>query len=125
MADSVQPRSNAPWPESLDALKAAGAHHRLLLENDSVRVLETLIHPGDQTPVHTHRWAAVHYVCSWSDYIRRDGDGHVVRDSRTAPAPEAGTARWSEPLGPHSVENIGVTDLRLILVELKSPSHRP
>jgi len=31
------------WPEELDALTAAPANHRLLLENERVRVLETVV----------------------------------------------------------------------------------
>jgi putative transposase len=45
-----------PWPDSLDALAAAPESHRLLFENDAVRVLETRIAPGQATQVHTHRW---------------------------------------------------------------------
>jgi len=115
----AQQASEAAWPESLDALVAAAAHHRLLLENEYVRVLETLIPPGGRTAVHTHRWRSVQYVCSWSDFLRRDGDGNVVLDTRTMRAPEAGAALWSEPLPPHSVENIGSADLRVVVVEIK------
>ena len=32
--------STSPWPPALDALVAAPVHHRLLLENARVRVLE-------------------------------------------------------------------------------------
>ena len=39
-----------PWP---DALVAASKHHRLVLENDRVRVLDTRIAPGDTGPLHT------------------------------------------------------------------------
>ena len=31
-----------PWPGELDALVAAPGHHKLLLENDIVRVLDSL-----------------------------------------------------------------------------------
>ena len=37
------------WPDELDALIAAPEHHKLLLENDSVRVLDTLILPNEIT----------------------------------------------------------------------------
>jgi quercetin dioxygenase-like cupin family protein len=50
--------SDWPWEESLDALSAAPAQHRLLFENAHVRVLDTRIAPGERTPVHTHRWPA-------------------------------------------------------------------
>lgn len=59
------------WPAELDALVAAPAHHRLLLENSRVRVLDTQIAPGQRTPVHTHQWPAVHYVLSGSAFVRR------------------------------------------------------
>jgi hypothetical protein len=76
-----------PWPEALDALQAAPRHHQLILENDRVRVLDTRISPGDTVPVHTHRWPAVLHVMSWSDFVRRDADGQVLRDTRGQPPP--------------------------------------
>jgi hypothetical protein len=74
-----------PWPEALDALVAAPEHHTLLSENDSVRVLNTRIRPGERTAVHTHRWPGVLYVRSWSTFVRRDSAGVVTLDSRTLP----------------------------------------
>src|ERR1035437_6696448 len=38
--------------------------------------------PGQMVPLQTHRWASVLYIVSWSDFVRRDGDGVVVADSR-------------------------------------------
>jgi len=109
-----------PWPDSLDALVAAPAHHSLLLENDRVRVVHTHIPPGDFVPVHTHRWPGVVYVLSWSHFIRRDGQGKVLLDSReTGPPPKIPSAQWLEPLPPHSVENIGESEISLYIVELK------
>ena len=61
-----------PWPGSLDALQAAPRHHRLLYENDRVRVLEVRIPRGETVPVHTHRWPAVLHVQRWSEHVRRD-----------------------------------------------------
>ena len=112
-----------PLPQAaddpFDALRAAAAHHHLLLENDRVRVLETLIPPGERTADHTHCWPSAQYICSWSDFIRRDGGGDVMLDSRTIKAPEIGAVLWSEPYPLHSVENIGTADLRVIQVEIK------
>jgi hypothetical protein len=109
-----------PWPDSLDALIAAPEYHRLLFENEYVRVLEVRIKPGQFVPVHTHRWPCAAYVMSGSDFIRRDGEGNVLFDSRTAgsPAPTPAT-QWVPPLPPHSVENIGKTEIVLISTELK------
>ena len=88
------------WDASLDALVAAPGHHRLVLENAHVRVLDTRIGPGERTPVHTHRWPAAHYVVSWSDFVRRDAAGAVLVDTRAPGARPVPEALWGEPLGP-------------------------
>jgi len=105
---------------ALDAMAAAPDHHHILMENDEVRVLDTRLGSGERTAVHTHRWPATLYVMSWSDFLRRDASGNVIVDSRTWDRqPATGEALWLPPLAPHSVENIGDAELRLIAVELK------
>jgi hypothetical protein len=95
-------------------------HHFLLLENGRVRVLDTKVRPGERTPVHGHEWPAALYVLSWSDFVRFDPAGHVLMDSRTLAAkPAVGSAMWVGPIGPHYVENVGVTDLHIVAVEIK------
>jgi hypothetical protein len=113
------------WPGSLDALAAAPAHHCVLLENEHVRVLDTRIAAGEQTPVHTHQWPAAHYVVSWSDFVRRDADGAVLVDT-CAMADQGGvpTAQWGDPLPPHSLENVGSAVLHIISTEMKTPFAR-
>ena len=111
-----------PWPDSLDALIAASGYHRLLFENERVRVLEVRIGPGQFVPVHTHRWPSAVYVATSSDFIRRDGEGKLLFHSRTAcPPPATPTVQWIGPLPPHSVENIGNGEILLITTELKQP----
>ena len=125
MDAAVKPSASASqqesvWPDFLDALVAAPDHHKVILENDRVRVLETRIPPGDRTPVHTHRWPSVLYVLSWSDFIRYDDKGEVLLDSRTVDALKTPpTVLWSAPLPPHSLENVGEADVHIISVELK------
>ncbi|MDE3201272.1 MAG: hypothetical protein KGN79_10170 [Acidobacteriota bacterium] len=108
------------WPDELDALIAAPAHHKLLMENEHVRVLETCIPAGEITPVHTHRWPCSAYLISWSDFIRRDADGAVLADSRNGNGVAEGSAFWSPPFPPHTVENVGSKELRVISVEIKT-----
>jgi len=113
-----------PWPDSLDALIAAPDHHRLLLENEEVRVLEVRIAPGQFVPIHTHRWPSVVFTLSADDFIRRDAEGKVLLDTRITPFPTPRpVADWLPPLPPHSVENVGTSDIRLFSVELKTHQH--
>lgn len=109
-----------PWPESLDALIAAPDNHTLLLENERVRVLETHILPGDKTPMHTHRWPSVYHILSWSDFLRADDKGQVIVDSREVDSlVDPPAVMWSEALPPHTLQNVGDKEIRLIGVELK------
>ena len=109
-----------PWPANLDALTAAPRHHKLLYENDRVRILEVSIPSGESVPVHTHRWPAVLHLQSWSDHVRRDETGKIVFDSREAgPPPHMPAVVWCAPLAPHSVENVGGAELLVLSVELK------
>ena len=108
------------WPDSLDALVAALQNHRLLFENDAVRVLDTRIGPGETVPVHTHRWPGVLYVLSSADFVRRDGAGNVLLDTREAGVVlEPGTALWTHSLPPHTLENVGAVEIRVLAVEVK------
>ena len=47
------------WDPELDAVKAAPKHHKVIFENDSLRVLEVTLEPHDEEPVHHHRWPSV------------------------------------------------------------------
>jgi quercetin dioxygenase-like cupin family protein len=104
----------------LDAMAAAPDHHSVLLENEHVRVLDTRLAPGESTPLHAHAWPAALYVLSWSDFVRRNGAGEVILDSRELPVrPSPGNALWGPPLAGHSVTNVGDSLLHVIAIELK------
>jgi len=116
----MQNDQHGKWSEESDALIAAPQHHKLLFENDFVRVIDACIPAGEITAVHTHQWPASLYFISWSDFIRYDAAGNVVLDSRNlATTILPGTAIWSEPLAPHALKNIGGNDLKVICVEIK------
>jgi hypothetical protein len=106
-------------PDDLDALVAAPQYHSLLFENEAVRVLNAAIPPGQTVPLHTHCWPAVQYILGWSDFIRRDAAGTILLDSRTIESPAPGAALWSAPMPPHTLQNVGQSELRVISVELK------
>jgi hypothetical protein len=76
--------------------------------------------PGRTVPLHTHRWPSALCLLSWSDFVRRDGEGATIVDSRIAGSIPQGSAVWSGPLPPHTLEKVGESDLHAITVELKT-----
>jgi hypothetical protein len=115
-----------PWPDTLDALTAAPEHHWLVFENERVHVLEVRIGPGEIVSLHTHRWPAALYLQGWSEHVRRDDSGKVIFDSgELVSPPRIPSVVWCEPLSPHSVENVGATELLVLSIELKGDAARP
>jgi hypothetical protein len=47
------------WDPALDAVVAAPANHKVLFENDHLRVLEVNLAPDEEEPTHHHRWRSV------------------------------------------------------------------
>ena len=47
------------WDPEMDAVKAAPKQHKVLFENDNIRVLDVTLEPGDEEPLHHHRWPSV------------------------------------------------------------------
>ena len=108
-----------PWPQTMDALLAAPASHRVLLENDRVRVLEVVIEPGAREPEHTHQAASV-MIVDEPARIRYYAGGALRFESQArAGSPSGVRVRWMEPEGPHSVENIDQHRYHAIRVELR------
>ncbi len=111
--------SEWPWPHELDALIAAPGSHRLLFENDRVRVLEIVIEPGAREPEHTHKWPSVMIVDRLAR-IRYYEHGAQTFQSPPDAVPQPGPkATWMEPEGPHSVENIDTTPYHALRIELR------
>ena len=107
-AHAIEAFNQSQWPDALDALIASPQHHKLLYENEFVRVLDTNIPPGEVTNLHTHKFPSSLYILSWSDFIRYDDKENVLVDSRTlSKIPSPGSDLWSELLAPHYLKNIG------------------
>ena len=108
------------WPDALDGPIAAAGNHRVLFENDRVRVLETIIRNGEKTAIHTHRAPQVMDVVSGSSFVRRDPDGAVMVDTRVLDPPFVmPPVLWSDFTPSHTIENTGPDDFIVIGVELK------
>jgi hypothetical protein len=108
-----------PWPETMDALVAAPGSHRVLLENDRVRVLEVVIEPGAREPEHTHQAASVMFIDEPARIRYCQGDVVGFESGARSGTPPGVRVRWMEPEGPHSVENIDQHRYHAIRVELK------
>ena len=59
MQDSSDPAHPATWDPQLGAVVAAQDHHKVIFENDKLRVLEVTLEPDDEEPLHHHRWPSV------------------------------------------------------------------
>jgi hypothetical protein len=53
-----------PWPDSMDAVGAAPKNHKVLYEDERVRILEVTVEPGEKENMHYHRWPSVLIVDS-------------------------------------------------------------
>jgi mannose-6-phosphate isomerase-like protein (cupin superfamily) len=112
----------AGWPKEQDAVIAAPKNHKIVLENDRVRVLEVTVSPGEKEPLHHHQRPSVLYVMQSGDFIDYDAGGKVTFDSRQVkPSLVYPLAMWKEPEAPHSIENLSKSvTVKLIRIELKN-----
>jgi hypothetical protein len=105
-------RWNTVVPQELDPLKVASDTHKLIFENEFVRVLESRVPPGKTEPWHRHGRRVVVYLSDF--HTRSTEEGKQPHDNLR----QSGLVRWSDPVT-HQVENIGKTEGHVISVELK------
>jgi predicted metal-dependent enzyme (double-stranded beta helix superfamily) len=105
-------RHSAAVPEELDPVKVAPETHKVIFENQFVRVLDVHLPPGIVEPWHKH---SRRVVVDLVDFQTRSTDrGGQPKDS----VRKAGGVRWSEEVV-HTVTNTGKTEGRAISIELK------
>ncbi len=97
-----------------DVLKVAGGPetHKVLLDNDQVRVLEARIQPGQKVAMHSHPANVVYYLTDYKIKATSPDGKTALREG------EAGTAVSFGPVT-HAVENAGSTEIHLVQVEMK------
>jgi len=102
-------------------LEAAPEHHKPLLENEFVLVLDVSIPAGVTVPAHLHPWPAVFITLQPAHLVFRNFAAEVVREIRPpVEAVEKPKVEWREPDSePASVTNVGTTELRALRIELK------
>ena len=97
----------------LDPLKVTPQTHKLLFENQFVRVIESNVQAGGTEPKHEHPHSVTVYLADSDAEIKTFPDGKTRRVHRTA-----GTAGWSEGIV-HEIKNVGATPSHTIRIELK------
>ena len=97
---------------SMDPAVVNATMEHVTLENDRVRAIEGILHPGDREQLHSHP-AFVTYVIAGGKIRNHFSDGKVVEAEL-----KTGDVLWRDPQT-HWIENIGTTTLHFILLELK------
>ena len=95
-----------------DPVKLAPPMHKVLLDHERVRVLNTVIKPGDSIPMHSHPDNVIYAV--------KGGKVRFV-DLKGVPTDRElkdGDCAF-RPAETHAVQNTGTTKLHVLTIELK------
>lgn len=106
--------SDSSSQEVLDPLKLAPDTHKLVFENNFVRVIESRVPAGGQEPKHSHPHGLTVYLANYNSEVKTFPDGKTTKVRR-----EFGTAIWSGAVV-HEVKNIGKTSGHALRIELKN-----
>jgi quercetin dioxygenase-like cupin family protein len=98
--------------EIFDALKAAPNVSKLIMENDRVRVIDAWFKPGVKAAMHSH---PDHVL-----YIFNDGKMKITPSNGKPQTMDLKTGQviWMDATS-HEAENLGKTDVHMLVVELK------
>lgn len=110
------------WPESLEATHAAPKNHKVLFENDHVRLLEVSIQPGETENMHGHVWPSVFAY----DAVQPKGSNHILDGGTQSMSREFENADWYTPQcstmgpeAPHQVTDSDTFPLHFYRIEFK------
>jgi hypothetical protein len=99
--------------DNLDPVKTQPGTHKLLFENEFVRVIESSVPPGGAEVKHSHPHSVTVHLVDSDAEVTRFPDGKTSRVHSLA-----GTADWNEATV-HEVRNVGQTAFHAIRIELK------
>jgi len=99
---------NAQDPVNVDS-----KHYKVEFENEHVRVLRITYDPGEKSVMHEHPNAVVIMLTDAATEMTLP-DGNKIEDMS-----KFGDATWT-PAGKHIPENVGISKMEAILVELKT-----
>jgi len=103
-------------PDALDAVAVEPGDHKVLLENDDVRVLDVINKPHTKEAAHTHPWPGFFYIVQTAPvrYFTPEQPNPPVQN-----LPANVKILPLQPEGPHWVENVGDVEFHVIRFELK------
>jgi hypothetical protein len=114
------PVTECSWPAELDAVVAAPKNHKVVLENNRVRVLDVTVAPGEREAIHAHCLPSVMYVTYEGIDRNYDAQGQLIGEQKVAPPLSTfPQVYWLESTPPHAIENLDVQPIHLLRVELK------
>jgi quercetin dioxygenase-like cupin family protein len=101
-----------------DVMKVSPETHKVILENEHVRVLSVHLKPGEKVGMHSHPANVAYYLT--------DARVKVTHSDGTSEEHEvkAGSSAWSDATT-HAAENIGTTELQEVQVEIKETARKP
>jgi hypothetical protein len=104
-------QDKADFPDGFDAVQAAPASHKVVFENEFIRVLQVTLPPaGSAEPMHYHRYPSLflgYDTGGKTAHIRYHTPGDKVADHPATAGPvHPGNwrARWMKPEPMHSIE---------------------
>jgi quercetin dioxygenase-like cupin family protein len=100
--------------ENIDIVQTSPNQARVLMENEQVRIVEYFIKPGDKDVWHTHPPRSSYVVAGGKVKVYTENAEPKISEVKT------GTSSWADQGAKHYVENVGDTDIKIILTEIKS-----
>lgn len=97
-----------------DAVIKAPETHEVLFENEALRVLYSIVQPGETVPLHCHQWDSIMIILQGSTFRIIDSAGTVSEDSWGSLV-----ERFEGSLAAESYVNIGPREFRALAFELK------
>jgi quercetin dioxygenase-like cupin family protein len=95
-----------------DPAEVATDVYTLSMENDRVRVFEVRFKPGQETVMHGHPDHVVYVLADYTLDLRLPDGSHKKVPLKT------GQTLWISA-GPHAAKNIGTSEGRAVVIELK------
>jgi hypothetical protein len=123
--DSVSSSAKWVWPDSLDAMRAAPDNHKLVYEDNDVRVLAVILDGNKSEPIHTHKWKSIMWIakpivpCKINNYQKVDNGQLVKSDSVLIKEMPLNLGQLIGPEGPTSITNLSSENGVAYRVEFK------